>query len=251
MANYYVGTSGWNYSGWRGSFYPDDLPSTKWLAFYAKHFRTTEVNYSFYQLPRVTTYEKWCAQTPDDFIFALKLSRPITHIKRLSGVDAMWKEFVTRARTLGSRLGPILVQLPSSFHATSENLDRVEHFLDDASSPRVRLAFEFRDKSCFAEEMLSILRKYRASLVISHSSRYPVPDVIATAPFVYFRFHGPREMFASSYSDAELRTWANAMRSMIEMGNDVYAYFNNDACGDAVPNALKLLALLKKSHPSG
>jgi len=247
MANYHIGTSGWNYSGWRGSFYPDDLSSTKWLAFYARRFRTTEVNYSFYQLPRVTTYEKWCAQTPDDFIFALKLSRSITHIKRLSGFEAMWNEFVTRARALGPHLGPILVQLPSSFHASSENMERVEHFLDYASSARLRLAFEFRDKSCFAQKMLSILRKHGASLVISHSSRYPVPVLIATARFVYFRFHGPREMFASSYSDAELRTWSKAMRSVLESGKDVYAYFNNDACGDAVPNALKLISLIKKS----
>jgi uncharacterized protein YecE (DUF72 family) len=245
MARFCVGTSGWNYAGWRGSFYPADLPARQFLAYYAGHFDSTEVNYSFYHLPRVSTYENWYAATPDGFVFALKASRFITHIKRLHEVKEAWEEFVGRARALKDKLGPILLQFPPSFKATEENLARMQEFLGHAATPKdLRLAAEFRDRSCFESGMLSILRRHRTALVIAHSARYPVPDVIATAPFVYFRFHGPKELFASCYSNQQLRKWAAHMKDFIRAGHDVYAYFNNDALGDAVPNAETLRTMV-------
>lgn len=237
MAQFFVGTSGWNYRNWRGAFYPEELPAKKFLAFYAENFRTAEVNYSFYHLPTVTTYENWYATVPEGFRFALKLSRFITHIKRLNQVKRPWDDFLKRARVLKEKLGPILLQLPPSFKATEENLHRVEDFLDFASKEGVEIAIEFRDESCFSEPMLSILRGHETALVLSHSSRYPVPPVTATGSFVYFRFHGPREWCSSSYSRRDLGHWARHVRSFMNQGLNAYAYFNNDAHGDAAPNA--------------
>ncbi len=246
MARFLVGTSGWNYPGWRGSFYPEDLPAREFLSFYAGSFGTTEVNYSFYHLPRVTTYEKWREQTPEGFVFALKASRFITHIKRLKDVREPWGLFIERALALKDKRGPILLQFPPSFHATAENLKNVKRLLGYKVSREhaLRLAMEFREESCFGGEMLSILRESRVSLVVAQSSRYPVPEVVATAPFVYFRFHGPKELFASGYSDAELKLWAAHMKRFLADGLDVYAYFNNDALGDAVPNAQTLAKMV-------
>src|SRR5579862_1416664 len=187
MPQFFAGTSGWNYRNWRGTFYPENLPAKKYLSFYAQNFRSAEVNYSFYHLPQVGTYESWYATAPDDFVFALKLSRFITHIKRLHDVREPWTEFLKGARTLKEKLGPILLQFPPSFHANDENLRRLGDFLGYASKDDVRLAIEFRHESCFGPPMLSLLRKYGAALVIAHSSRFPVPEAMATAPFMYFR----------------------------------------------------------------
>lgn len=249
MAQFYAGTSGWNYGHWRGNFYPQDLAVRKFLAFYAEHFRSTEVNYSFYHLPRVTTYRNWYAQTPGGFVFALKLSRFITHIKRLHEVKQPWSDFLKGARSLKEKLGPILLQFPPTFRADDEHLGRVEEFLGYAAAQSgVRLAMEFRHKSCFEDAMLSILRKHKAALVIAHSSRFPVPDTIATAPFVYFRFHGPKQWCASSYSDEELADWGRKIKGFMKEKRDVYAYFNNDARADAAPNALRLRDIVEGAH---
>jgi len=241
MARLFVGTSGWNYREWRRNFFPEDLPSRKWLSFYADRFSTVEVNYSFYHLPSETTYANWYEQTPADFVFALKASRLITHIRRFKNVRAEWKEFAGRAAALKQKLGPILLQLPPSFHATAENFRLLERFFLHAADPKsTRLAIEFRHESCFGEEMVRLLRRHRVALVISHSSRYPVPSVVATGRFAYFRFHGPKKLFASSYSEAELHDWATQMKKMLKRGFDVYAYFNNDVGGRAVANARSL-----------
>jgi uncharacterized protein YecE (DUF72 family) len=246
MAEFLAGTSGWNYGNWRGSFYPADLPAKKFLEFYARSFRSAEVNYSFYHMPRVTTYENWFAQTPDDFVFALKLSRFITHIKRLHDVRKPWSDFIGGARSLKRKLGPILMQFPPSFHGDEKNLERLDEFLGYAAAEqRIRMAFEFRHNSCFDEAMLAILRRHKAALVIAHSSRFPVPDTIATGNFVYFRFHGPKEWCASSYADAELKEWGAKIKSFMREGIDAYAYFNNDARCDAAPNALRLREIVE------
>ena len=251
MPEFFAGTSGWNYRSWRGSFYPEELSAKKYLSFYAQNFRSAEVNYSFYHLPQVRTYESWYATAPEGFVFALKLSRFITHIKRLREVHQPWSEFLQRARSLKEKLGPILLQFPPSFHANDENLRRVGEFLSYASKDGVRLAMEFRHDSCFGAQMLSTLREHSAALVIAHSSRFPVPEAMATAPFVYFRFHGPREWCSSAYSRAELTAWARSIRSFMNQGLDAYAYFNNDAHGDAPPNARVLTEIVArgKSRP--
>jgi uncharacterized protein YecE (DUF72 family) len=249
MARLLVGTSGWAYGGWRGSFYPERLPASEFLAFYAREFDTAEVNYSFYRLPRAATYEKWYADTPSQFVFALKASRLITQIKRLREVEESWREFINRARPLKEKLGPILLQFPSNFHASDDSIDALRQFLKHSrgSQMNLRLALEFRHDSWFAAPVQALLREHDAALVIAHSSRYPVPEPASTGSFVYFRFHGPKELFASCYSDQELKQWAARIKHFLRIGLDAYAYFNNDARGDAVPNARTLREMVTRA----
>jgi uncharacterized protein YecE (DUF72 family) len=247
----YVGTSGWSYD-WEG-FYPAGLRSREYLPYYSRQFRTVEVNYSFYRLPRPSTYEKWKSETSDDFIFAVKLSRFITHVKKLSGVKQALKKFLTNAMPLGPKLGPVLVQLPPSFRV---DVKRLARFLERTGQVRsemsmgapLRLAFEFRHRTWFdrpdAETVFDAIKRYGAAVVFAHSSRYPYPDdEPVTADFVYLRFHGPREMFASRYGAAGLERWRPRIEEWLGRGLDVYAYFNNDVDGYAVDDARALLEL--------
>ena len=246
MARAYIGTSGWNYREWRGSFFPQRLPSKQWLSFYATRFDSVEVNYTFYRLPSKEACAAWYEQTPKDFQFVVKTSRYITHIKRLRDAYEPWNGFLERVDVLKEKLGPILLQFPANFRATEANLESVDEFLGYASrGGSRRLALEFRDRSCFDSPMLRLLRSHRAALVISHSSRYPLPDVSPTAGFMYFRFHGPKEMFASAYSAAALRNWAVTMKGFLGRRRDLYAYFNNDAGGHAPRDAQALLQQLQ------
>jgi uncharacterized protein YecE (DUF72 family) len=245
MASVYVGTSGWNYREWRGGFFPADLPTKRWLSFYASRFNSVEINYTFYRLPTKEICEAWYGQTPAKFRFVVKASRYITHIKRLRGARKSWDEFLERVLVLKEKLGPILLQFPSNFRASEATLQTIDEFLEYAGHASSRLAFEFRDRSCFSIEMLGLLRSHRAALVISQSSKYPLPESVATSDFGYFRFHGPREIFASSYFNADLERWANKMKTLLSAGHDVYAYFNNDSGGHAPRNAQVLIRKLQ------
>ena len=251
MARLLVGTSGWTYASWKGTFYPSSLPSRQFLEFYAKEFSTTEVNYSFYHLPRPSTYEKWASQVSDDFIFALKTSRFITHVKRLVDVEEAWATFVRNALALGSHLGPVLLQFPPSFRCNRRTLTG---FLTFAQRPAptshpLRLAFEFRHDSWFGEEIYGLLRQHNAALCIADSPRYPRCNKVTT-DFVYLRFHGRTELFASKYTARELGEEARRIRRYLRDGLDVYAYFNNDALGHAVENARALTNLLDNGQRS-
>jgi uncharacterized protein YecE (DUF72 family) len=250
----YVGTSGWSYD-WE-NFYPDGLKRRDYLSYYSSRFRTVEVNYSFYRLPRPSTYEKWVSETGDDFIFAIKLSRFISHVKKLSGVKTALKKFLTNAQALGPKLGPVLVQLPPSYRI---NLKKLEQFLEKTEQVRselsmdapLRLAFEFRHRSWFeepdTEAVADTLKRHGAALVFGHSSRYPYPDhEPITADFVYLRYHGPKEMFASRYGRAGLERWQPKIRAWLGQRIDVYAYFNNDVHGYAVNDAKILFELAGK-----
>jgi len=246
MARLFVGTSGWNYAGWRGALYPEALPSRGWFAHYVRQFNSVELNYSFYRLPRSSSYETWAAQMPPGFEMAVTVSRLITQAY-LSNVDARWPPFVQSALALGEKLGPFLAQLPPSFSATPERLERLEHFLEVArQTPSARVAVEFRHESWFEKNALDLLRRTGAALVLAQSSRFPTPAPLATGPFVYFCFHGPREWCASSYSDAELRDWAVIIERFLEERRDVYVYFNNDNGGHAPRNAQTLADIVAR-----
>lgn len=245
MARLFIGTSGWTYSSWKGTFYPEDLPSRDYLEFYSREFESTEVNYSFYHLPRPSTYKKWAEQVPGQFIFALKASRFITHVKRLVDVEEAWTIFVQNALVLASHLGPVLLQFPPSFRCERR---RLAAFLRGAqrAAPKshpLRLVFEFRHESWFTEEIFSLLGQYNVALCIADSPRYPRRDVL-TADFVYLRFHGRTDLFASKYTDAELAEEAKRITRYLRDGLDVYVYFNNDALGHAVANARTLMHLV-------
>ena len=208
----HVGTSGWAYT-WP-NFYPPDLKKKDYLTFLSRRFDTVELNTTFYHLPRPESYDRWVEETPDGFVFAAKLSRYITHMKRLAGVREPLRLFLRGARRLGPKLGPVLVQLPPRFRADPR---RLEAFLvsagkvaEEVRRPDLRLVFEFRDESWFASrDALDILSAHGAALAIPHSSRYPYPaGEPRTADWMYLRFHGPRELFASRYGPAALRAWA-------------------------------------------
>ena len=237
-----IGTSGWNYREWRGDFYPVDVPMRKWLGFYAKQFNSVEINYTFYRLPSAKTCSEWNQSTPKDFQFAFKASRYLTHVKRLVDVRDSWNQFLSRIAIPGRKLGPILLQFPATFTATDLNLNSIAQFLKYATIGRgaPELVMEFRDSSCFGAPMIDILRKYGCALAISHSRRYPVPNLVDTADFVYFRFHGPQTMFASSYSKVELSEWSRKLADLTRNHRSIYAYFNNDSGGHAPRNAAEL-----------
>jgi uncharacterized protein YecE (DUF72 family) len=260
MTKLFVGTSGWVYSHWKGIFYPEDLPSKDRLSYFSKFFKTTEVNYSFYHLPRPTTYQKWYSQTPKDFLFAVKASRFITHIKRLKGVREAFKQFLENALNLKEKLGPILFQFPPSFKADSENLKRLKNFLKYLNTPTlilplrqaegedrggggVRCAFEFRHKSWFDDKIYKLLKGHNIAWVIADSSRYPRADVV-TSDFVYIRMHGPGALFSSKYSKEQLKNLAQKIKKWLKTC-DIFVYFNNDFHGFAIENAKELLSFLK------
>jgi len=255
---FFIGTSGWVYSHWDGVFYPENLPSKDKLKYFSQHFNTAEINYSFYHLPRLSTYQNWYRQTPQDFIFAVKTSRFITHIKRLKGIKEAWKTFLENASNLKEKLGPVLFQFPPSFSATTENLRRLEELLEFTclkwKFKHLRLAFEFRHKSwcdpkgkqasCRVnKKVYNLLKKYKAAWVIANSPSYPKAEEV-TCDFVYLRMHGSKVLFSSNYTKKELEKLSQKIKKWLKTA-DVYVYFNNDAMGYAIENAKKLLKLCK------
>ena len=250
--NYYIGTSGWAYEDWLGRFYPENLPSEKRLGYFSRFFKTAEINYSFYHLPRQTTYYKWFQETPSDFIFSVKVSRFITHIKRLREVDSSWSLFLKNALALKNKLGPFLFQFPASFKKDKKRIEKLEDFLKLLRKSRnrekkilLRFAFEFRDKSWFEDETYGLLQKYGAGWVIADSSRYPRAN-ITTSDFAYFRFHGPTSLFSSKYSRRQLSEEASLIVKYLRKKMDVFCYFNNDFQAFAIENAKELVEIIKE-----
>jgi len=239
----FIGTSGWVYSHWDGIFYPEDLPGKNKLKYFSQHFKTAEINYSFYHLPRSSTYQNWYLQTPEDFLFAVKASRFITHIKRLKGVKEAWKIFIENALNLKERLGPILFQFPPSFRANETEIERLEDFLKLITKKKLQYAFEFRHQSWCDKKVHNLLKKYKVAWVIADSPSYPKVEVV-TANFVYIRMHGSKVLFSSNYTKKELQDLSQKIKKWLKTA-DVYVYFNNDAMGYALENAKELLKLCK------
>jgi len=239
----FIGTSGWVYSHWEEIFYPEDLQGKAKLKYFSQHFKTTEINYSFYHLPRSSTYQNWYLQTPEDFLFAVKASRFITHIKRLKGVKEAWKIFIENALNLKEKLGPILFQFPPSFRANETEIERLEDFLKLITKNKLRYAFEFRHQSWCDKKVYDLLKKYKVVWVIADSSSYPKAEVV-TANFVYIRIHGSKVLFTSNYTKRELKDLAQKIKKWLKTSN-VYVYFNNDAYGYAIENAKELIKFCK------
>lgn len=234
-AKYYVGTSGWHYDHWRDRFYPRELPKRKWLQFYAQSFSTVELNNSFYQLPAENSFANWRDSSPEDFVFAVKVSRLITHLKKLKDVAGPLQNFLDRARVLGGALGPLLYQLPGNLHRNDSRLEAFVSMLPGDLSH----VFEFRHESWFDQGVFDLLRRHNMGFCI-----YDMPDITTplevTAGFAYVRFHGSSAMYGSSYSDEELNDWARKLAILGASVKTVYVFFNNDAEAFAVSNALAL-----------
>jgi len=238
---YYIGTSGWHYDHWRGRFYPRTLSKTKWLEFYTGHFTTVELNNTFYRLPSEAAFTTWYESSPADFTFAVKVSRFITHIKRLKGTEEAVERFVDKAMILGEKLGPLLYQLPPNMHRRDETL---ESFL--STLPRgLKHVIEFRHQSWIDEQVLEILHKYNVGFCAFDMPSVSCP-LVATADFAYVRFHGSSELYASFYSDEELADWAKRLTDLAVNLKGAYIYFNNDFEAFAVRNAETLHSYLKE-----
>jgi uncharacterized protein YecE (DUF72 family) len=245
-----IGCSGWNYKHWRnGVFYPPRLSPNRWLEHYAQHFDTVEVNATFYRLPRQSAVARWVESTPPGFLFAVKMSRYVTHVKRLRELPASLELFYGRITSLATspKLGPVLWQLPPTFR-------RDDARLADAlvQLPEGRHCFEFRHESWFVDEVYELLRTHDVALVIGDSPRFPFQTHELTTDWTFIRLHHGRRGRGGNYSERELEEWAERIRSWREHA-EVYAYFNNDWEGYAVRNALflrKLLGVGSRSPPT-
>jgi uncharacterized protein YecE (DUF72 family) len=240
-----IGTSGYQYNHWRGVLYPDDVPKKRWFEVYADTFNTVEINNTFYHLPKAETFDDWRRRAPDGFLYVLKYSRYGTHMKRLKdpgGPDGHVATFLERADRLGPLLGPILVQLPPHWNADPARLDA---FLAAAPADH-RWAVEFRDPSWFCEAVWEVLRRHNAALVV-HDMLQDHPREV-TADWVYLRFHGTAEAmpYGGNYSPQALSGAARRIRRHLGEGRDVFAFFNNDAEGHAVRDALALRRYVRK-----
>lgn len=209
--------------------------------FYARHFKTVEINNSFYRLPTATTFDAWKESSPGEFCFAVKASRFITHMKKLKDPESSSEKFFLVAERLREKLGPILFQLPPRWKV---NVERFSEFLASLPSGH-KYVIEFRDESWFVEPVFELMRQYNVAFCIHDFADMKVPNEI-TADFTYVRFHGPTSAkYFGSYSDAQLRTWAKRIEEWKRRLAGVYVYFNNDPGGEAVKNAQTLKHLLE------
>jgi uncharacterized protein YecE (DUF72 family) len=266
MAKAFIGISSYDYPGWRGVFYPDDVPRRRWLEFASRQFNSIELNGTFYSLKNPAVFERWAAEVPQrDFVFAIKGGRFITHNLKLRNAErAMGNFFASGILALGKLTGPFLWQLPDSYQFDHERLDTFMRSLPRTSKAaeaiadrhddrlrrgaltearanvRYRHAFEVRHPSYFCKEFYALLRKHRCAFVIADSAgRWEMGDAV-TANFVYVRLHGSTKLYSSRYSDAELDAWAGRVVEWLGEGHDVYVYFDNDAKVHAPRDALRL-----------
>ncbi|MBI2243018.1 MAG: DUF72 domain-containing protein [Nocardioides sp.] len=267
-----VGISGWSYAGWRGDFYPRGLPQRQELAYAAERMGSVEINGSFYSLQRPTSYAAWREQTPEDFVFAVKGGRYVTHMKRLRDVEGpLANFFASGVLALGPKLGPVLWQLPerlrfdadllaSFFRLLPRTLGEVAALAErhDAKVPedralasvpdgleaqRVRHALEFRSPTFCTEEAFALLREHDVACVVADTAgRWPLAEAV-TSDLVYVRLHGDQELYTSGYGDAALDTWAEKCRGWAARPDvtQVVVYFDNDAKGFAPHDALRLI----------
>ena len=241
VAKVRIGTSGWHYKHWLGAFYPAGTRPSEMFQFYSRHFDTVEINNSFYRLPTATTFDNWRESSPRNFCYAVKGSRFITHMKKLKDPESSSAKFFHVADRLGPKLGPILFQLPPRWKL---NLERLEEFLCTLPGEH-QYAVEFRDETWLVPEVYKLLNKYNAAFCIHDFSDMKVSREI-TADFTYVRFHGPTSAkYWGSYSNGELRAWADWIKEHRRKLSSIYAYFNNDPESAAVRNALALKQFLK------
>jgi len=234
-----IGCSGWIYRHWRGAFYPEKMAQRLWFAHYAETFGTVELNTSFYHLPKAETFEKWHAQAPAGFRYAVKAPRFITHMKKLKDCTEPIAEFISRARKLDGSIGPLLYQLPPRW---SCNPQRLEEFVAFLPADLVHV-FEFREKSWLTGEMLALLDACGVSFC-AHDMPGSRTERWAAGPVAYVRFHGGEGKYWGRYSDEGLLAWTDWIVEQAKGGRDVWCYFNNDIHADAIHDALTLKSMV-------
>ena len=238
-----IGTSGFHYKHWRGSFYPPDVPVSRMLNYYVRHFDTVELNNSFYRLPTSEAFDCWRDATPANFVFSVKASRFLTHNKKLKDPENALDNLIPRAVRLGRKLGPILFQLPPKWRV---NAERLENLL--AVLPRdIRYSFEFREPSWITSDINKLLTRYNVAFCIYELAGYHSPFSV-TADFAYVRLHGPASgKYQGSYSNERLREWAEKIEGWAKNLAAVYVYFDNDQAAYAAHNALTLKGMVAGS----
>jgi uncharacterized protein YecE (DUF72 family) len=234
-----IGTSGWRYEHWEGPFYPEDLKEGQYLPFYAETFASVEVNSAFYGLPSAESVHMWRQAVPGEFVFSLKASRYVTHMKKLKDPDQGLVNFLEAARPFGDQLGPLLFQLPPKWRV---NVERLAAFLQ-ALPEDGRHTFEFRDQSWLIDEVFELLERHNVAFCIYELEGFQAEKRV-TADFVYIRLHGPGAAYQGDYDDATLQGWAGAVSAWLDKGLDVYCYFDNDQNGYAAKNAARLQEML-------
>ena len=236
MSRLFVGTSGWAYPSWKPKFYPEKLPQKNFLKYYATQLNTVEVNFTFRQLVKETTIEKWLNETPQEFRFGIKAHQVITHIKRLKATEDFVKRFLGTIEALAraERLGPVLFQLPPNLKADRELL---ETFL--ATIPRgLRAAFEFRHTSWFGDDIFHMLHEYNIALCVAETEERTTPDVV-TADFCYYRFRKP------IYTPDERRDMVDRIQEHLGQNRDVFAYFKHEETPEGALSAVEVLGSIK------
>jgi len=236
----HIGTSGWHYKHWVGTFYPPKTPASKMLAYYLQYFDTVELNNTFYRLPQTGALENWRESTPPNFCFAAKGSRFLTHMLKLKNPERALERFLDAVEVLREKLGPILFQLPPHWQL---DLDRLAHFLN-ALPKHHRYAFEFRNETWNVPQIYDLLANHNAGYCIFDLAGYQSP-IEVTSDLIYIRLHGPGGKYQGSYSDDALSGWVARIDKWRQQGKATYVYFDNDQAGYAAQNALKLRDLLR------
>jgi uncharacterized protein YecE (DUF72 family) len=235
-----VGTSGWHYRDWRGAFYPDKLPTRRWLAYYATHYPTVELNNTFYRLPTTDAFRAWRAEVPRDFLFAVKASRYLTHYRRLREPEEPVERLLGAATGLGDNLGPVLLQLPPDLRADIDALVRVI----DAFAGRVQLACEFRHDSWFSDAVYDVMRARDVALCLTDRRNRHSP-LVRTAPWGFVRLHEGTATPPPHYGTRALRSWVDRVRDLWGDAPACFVYFNNDHGACAVRDAAEFAALAR------
>jgi uncharacterized protein YecE (DUF72 family) len=236
-----IGCSGWEYKHWRGDFYPAELPRTRWFEHYAATFDTVEINNTFYRLPEESTFARWAERAPRNFLYAVKASRFLTHMKKLKDPEEPIERLFSRMRALGEKLGPVLYQLPPGWKV---DVDRFRHFLE-ALPRRVRHVVEFREPSWYAPSIRALMEEHKIALCL-HDMAGSATERERVGPFVYVRFHGATSKYGGAYPEERLRGWAEWLNAQRAAGCDIYAYFNNDTGGHAPRDATALRSLMEE-----
>jgi len=237
----HIGTSGWSYNHWQDVLYPPGTPPAHRLDIYIRHFRTVELNASFYRWPKDATFTGWRSRLPEGFLLSVKASRGLTHARRLAAPEGWIERIIAAWHLLGSRRGVVLFQLAPGHERDDSRLDHLLSLVPDW----MRVAVEFRHPSWHDEAVFDLLAPYQAAYCVMSGAGLPC-IVRATAPFVYLRLHGPDQhhLYGGSYGEPDLRWWADRIGEWDGDGRDVFAYFNNDGEGNAVRNAERLRALV-------
>lgn len=231
----HIGTSGWSYNHWKENFYPEGLGTKKWLLYYSETFKTVEINNTFYRVPRETTVKNWVKAVPKDFLFSVKASRYITHLKRLHDCKESLDYFFSIIQHFQDKLGPILFQLPPSFKVNKERLEEFIALLD----PSYRVVFEFRHESWFNKEIYALLKQHNLALCITDLGGKQSPEVL-TADFTYIRLHGPKKAYQGTYGEKGIDAWYKKIKKWSKTAA-VFCYFDNDEKGYAIQDAKALL----------